>query len=76
MGEELPAPDGVGWPLPPPYRMRVWLVRVTKGTPAPIEDHDAVRILEHGDWLGVAWLPADVQIVEALIARAANGHSS
>ncbi len=72
VGEELIAPDGVGWALPPSYRMRVWLVRVTKGVPAPIEDHDAVRILEHGDWLNVPWLPADVQIVEALIARAAD----
>jgi 8-oxo-dGTP diphosphatase len=72
VGEELLAPDGVGWALPAPYRMRVWLVRVIKGTPAPIEDHDAIRILDHGDWLDVAWLPADVQIVEALIARAAD----
>jgi 8-oxo-dGTP diphosphatase len=73
VGEELIAPDGVGWLLPPSHRMRVWLVRVTDGVPAPIEDHDALRILNPGEWLDVAWLPADVAIVEALIKRAARG---
>jgi 8-oxo-dGTP diphosphatase len=70
VGAELRAPDGGGWPLPPSYVMRVWLVRVVKGVPAPIEDHDALRILAAGDWLDVAWLPADVPIIEALIELA------
>jgi 8-oxo-dGTP diphosphatase len=52
--------------------MRVWLARVTSGVPAPIEDHDAVRILGPGEWLTVAWLPADVPIVEALMKRRAG----
>jgi 8-oxo-dGTP diphosphatase len=69
LGEELLAPDGQGWLLPPSYRMRVWLARVTSGVPAPIEDHDAVRILPPGHWLDVGWLPADIPIVEALQER-------
>jgi 8-oxo-dGTP diphosphatase len=71
VGAELTSPDGAGWPLPPSHLMRVWLVRVTEGVPAPIEDHDAIRILRLGEWLDVAWLPADVPIVQALIERAA-----
>ena len=73
VGEELPGPEGPGWPLPPAHRMRVWLVRVTEGVPAPIEDHDELRVLGPGEWLDVAWLPADVPIVTALAARAAGG---
>ena len=73
VGEELIAPDGLGWSLPPSHRMRVWLVKVTEGVPAPIEAHDALRILPAGEWLNVGWLPADVPIVQALIERAA-GH--
>lgn len=72
VGAELTAPDGVGWPLPPSHLMRVWLVRVTNGVPAPIEDHDEIRILSPGEWLDVAWLPADVPIVKALIERSAG----
>jgi 8-oxo-dGTP diphosphatase len=71
IGAELLAPDGRGWSLPPSYLMRVWLVRVTQGVPAPIEAHDAIRILGPGEWLDVAWLPADVPIIDALIERAA-----
>jgi len=72
IGPELPGPDPLlpGWPLPPAHRMRVWLVRVTHGEPAPIEVHDALQVLPAGHWRDVAWLPADVPIVEALIAYA------
>ena len=72
IGAELVAPDGAGWLLPPAYRMRVWLVRVIEGVPAPIEDHDAIRILDAGQWLDVGWLPADVPIVQALIGWLAD----
>jgi len=68
IGDELPGPDGDGWPMPPLYRMRVWRVRIIRGVPAPIEDHDQVRLLGPGEWLDVAWLPADVPIVRALLA--------
>ena len=68
VGLELTGPDGDGWPMPPRYRMRVWRVRVVRGVPAQIEDHDQVRVLGPGEWLDVAWLPADVPIVRALLA--------
>ena len=73
LGAEITGPDPArpGWPLPPQYRMRVWLARVTRGVPAPIEDHDEVRILGPGQWLDVDWLPADVPIVTTLLAAAA-----
>lgn len=74
LGEEVPGPDAdaVGWSLPPAHRMRVWLARVVDGEPAPIEDHDELRWLGPGEWLDVAWLPADVPIVRALLTR--TGH--
>ncbi|GAB6900897.1 (deoxy)nucleoside triphosphate pyrophosphohydrolase [Kineosporia succinea] len=71
VGEELVAPNGLGWDLPPSHRMRVWLVRVTDGEPAPIEVHDELRHLPLGSWTtGVSWLRADVPIVRALTALA------
>jgi 8-oxo-dGTP diphosphatase len=79
VGAEVTAADGGGWSLPPGYVMRVWLVRVIQGVPAPIEDHDAIRILGPGEWLDVPWLPADVPIINALIERAAcsdAGHTA
>jgi 8-oxo-dGTP diphosphatase len=68
VGDELPGPQGDGWPMSPAYRMRVWRVRVVRGVPAPIEDHDQLRLLGPGQWLDVEWLPADVPIVRALLA--------
>jgi 8-oxo-dGTP diphosphatase len=44
-------------------------VRVVHGVPAPIEDHSELRLLGPGEWLDVAWLPADVPIVRALLAE-------
>lgn len=71
LGSEIPGPQGPasGWPLQPAHHMRVWLARVVTGDPAPIEEHDAIRILGRGEWLDVAWLPADVPIVRELLAR-------
>ena len=71
LGVEIPGPagtDGV-WPMQQELSMRVWLARVVAGQPAPIEDHDEVRVLGPGQWLDVAWLPADVPIVRALLER-------
>ncbi len=70
LGVELPGPDGPDgtWPLHPAHRMRVWLARVVTGRPVAIE-HDALRMLGPGQWLDVAWLPADVPIVRALLER-------
>jgi 8-oxo-dGTP diphosphatase len=69
LGPELPDPDGVGWRLPPSHLMRVWLARVVTGRARALEDHDELRTLGPGEWLDVDWLPADVPIVQALIAR-------
>lgn len=68
VGPELLDPAGgrTGWALSPPYRMRVWLARVTAGEPAPIEDHDAVTWLGPGRWLDLGWLPSNVAIVRCL----------
>ena len=68
IGAELPSPDGTGWFLPPRYRMRVWLVRVTAGEPMPLDGHDLLRVLGPGEWFDVPWLPDDVPIVRALAA--------
>lgn len=70
LGPELASDGGEpGWPMRPSLRMRVWLVQVTEGQPAPIEDHDAVRLLGPGEWLDVDWLPGDVPVVRALLDR-------
>lgn len=69
LGAEIRDPQGGSWPMGTGYLMRVWLARVTDGEPAPIEDHDAVRVLGPGHWLDVAWLPADVPIVHRILAR-------
>jgi 8-oxo-dGTP diphosphatase len=66
LGPEVRSPDGAGWPIPPVHRMRVWLVRIVAGHPAPMAEHDAVRVLGPGEWLDVEWLPADVPVVRAL----------
>ncbi|WP_298806170.1 (deoxy)nucleoside triphosphate pyrophosphohydrolase [uncultured Pseudokineococcus sp.] len=58
-------PDG-DWPLSSALRMRVWLARVVEGQPAPLEDHDELRVLPGDRWGDVAWLPGDVAPLEAL----------
>lgn len=68
LGAEVAGPVGGRWPLPPVHEMRVWLAEVTRGEPAPIEDHDLVRWLPLDDVLSVPWLPADVPIVRAVAA--------
>jgi len=72
LGEELSSSGLVdGWSLPGVGALRVWWAEVVDGTPAPLEDHDELRWLDLGDWLeGVAWLPADRPVVEALEAAA------
>ena len=73
LGAEVTPPDADAWPLSPGHRMRIWLVRIVDGEPRPLEDHDAVRVLGPGEWLDVAWLPADVPVVQALARRTAHG---
>ncbi|HEX8498491.1 MAG TPA: (deoxy)nucleoside triphosphate pyrophosphohydrolase [Actinomycetales bacterium] len=70
LGDELVAPHGPGWPLAEGLVLRVWWARVVAGTPAPLQDHDELRELSPGEWLGVAWLPGDVPVVRALVEAA------
>ena len=67
VGPEIPGPEETpGWQLSPTHRMRVWLVQVADGEPAPLEDHDAVRWLGPGEWFDVEWLSADLPVVQAV----------
>ena len=69
LGAHLPGPlPGSTWPLGDRYEMLVWLAEVVEGTPAPIEDHDELRWLGLDELRAVAWLPADLPIVEQLEA--------
>ena len=67
---------GKAWPLGAvaaaghPLVMRLWLARVASGVPRPLEDHDEVRWLGPGEWRDVPWIPADLRIVDALLAEA------
>lgn len=71
LGAEIEGPIDQGWKLSGPAAMRVWLARITEGTPEPLEDHDELRWLELGGELvdHVPWIPADLPIVEAIVAR-------
>ncbi len=71
---------GRAWPLAeasearPELVMRLWLATVASGEPLPLEDHDEVRWLEPGAWRDVPWIPADLSIVDALLADVVGRH--
>jgi 8-oxo-dGTP diphosphatase len=46
--------------------MTVWMAQVTAGEPAPLEDHDQLRWVSKPDLYAVAWLPADLPIVDLI----------
>lgn len=66
LGPELVGPDEGGWRISPAYVLRLWTATVLTGQPQPLVEHDEVRWLGQGEWLGVRWLVADVPIVQAL----------
>jgi 8-oxo-dGTP diphosphatase len=68
LGVEVAVGPQVGgdWPLTPGRVLRVWQASVRGGEPAPLQDHDELRWLPWGSWRDVAWLPADLPVVEAL----------
>ncbi|MEJ5915089.1 NUDIX domain-containing protein [Pseudokineococcus sp. 1T1Z-3] len=71
LGERLRSDRADGdWPLRGTLRLRVWTACVVDGEPRPLQDHDAVTVLEGHCWAGVAWLPADVAPVAELARRA------
>ncbi len=72
LGDELLAPDPSGWRLSEKDVMRLWTAQVTDGVPLPLIEHDELRWLDAGGWLDVAWLDADVPIVEALVRSVAR----
>ena len=72
LGSELAGPDAGAWRISTRYAMRLWTATVLSGEPAPLVEHDELRWLPAGDWLSVPWLDADVSIVAALAAWAAE----
>lgn len=70
LGDHVPGPlPGSTWPLGDRYEMLVWFARVEGGEPLPIEDHDELRWLGRDELYAVAWLPADLPIVEVVGSR-------
>ena len=63
---EAGPPVGELWPMARGYRLRVLRAVLVDGEPQPLEDHDAVRWLEPGEWWSVLWLDADRAVVELL----------
>jgi 8-oxo-dGTP diphosphatase len=78
LGAELEAPGPAGWPLNDRAAMRVWLAEVADGDPRPLEDHDELRwiSIRDGEALSLPWIPADLPIVRALLARVAASSSA
>ena len=66
LGAELPAADGVAWPLAGNLVMRLWFAEVIGGTPTVTGSHDELRWLAAGQLDDVSWLPADRPIVDRL----------
>ena len=66
IGAQLPGPLAGRWPLGNGYVIQVWLARVTRGEPEPLQDHDQLRWLSKSELYDVPWLPADLPIVRAV----------
>ena len=69
LGREVPAPESDGWPLNAKAVMRVWFAEIVDGHAAPLQDHDELRWVPLDDverLTGLAWIPADFPIVEAV----------
>lgn len=61
---EVGARIGGDWPLSDGYVMRAWLATLVSGTPEARE-HLALRWLAPGEYYDVAWLRADLPVMEA-----------
>jgi 8-oxo-dGTP diphosphatase len=75
LGVELEAASASGWPLNDRAAMRVWFAELTDGEPRPLQDHDQLRWIDlgnRGEVLALPWIPADLPIVEALLAALAD----
>ncbi|WP_349643478.1 (deoxy)nucleoside triphosphate pyrophosphohydrolase [Arthrobacter sp. zg-Y1219] len=72
LGAEINGPGAQGWPLNEKAAMRVWLAEITEGAPSPLEDHDELRwvALDPRELGALAWIPADLPIVTAMLDAA------
>lgn len=59
-------------PVNPDWDMSVYLAVVEHGTPAPLEDHDAVQWVAPGDIHDLEWPGAEPPILAAVVARMAT----
>ncbi|MDI5967526.1 (deoxy)nucleoside triphosphate pyrophosphohydrolase [Streptantibioticus silvisoli] len=61
------------WPIRPGLVLHVWTVRLLRGTPSPLQDHDALRWLTPAEADTVDWLPQDRPAVAAAVHLLAHG---
>lgn len=76
LGAEVDSDAGSGWPLNERAVMRVWFAEVLDGEPRPLQDHDELRWVPLGSGnaaFALPWIPADLPIVRALLARVDSG---
>lgn len=75
LGSEVFGPVPEGWVLNDRAAMRVWFAEITGGTPDTLEDHDELAWveLEHEALEALAWIPADLPIVRAVLADTMAG---
>lgn len=68
LGAMVEGPLAGAWSLGHPHVMQVWLARITKEEPRPLQDHDELRVLSKSELYAVKWLPADLPIMAAVAA--------
>lgn len=68
LGAVVEGPLAGAWLLGDRYVMQVWLARITRGQPRPLQDHDRLRVLTLAQLYEVSWLAADLPIIAALAA--------
>jgi len=73
IGALVGGPSAEGWPLGDRYVIQVWLAKVTRGEPRPLEGHDQLQVLTKAELYAVAWLPADLPMVRAVGALMSDG---
>ncbi len=76
MGSEIFGPLEQGWALNEKAAMRVWFAEISRpGPPPPLEDHDRLEwvALNRAALEALAWIPADLPIVFAVLADVEAG---
>ena len=66
VGAQITGAHGGDWPMPQGYVLRAFVCTLVSGTPRPLQEHDELRWLAPSEWFDVAWLPADLPVIEAL----------